>query len=271
MVVEYPRIKGGACGCICVCVEMLRILLGIIEGFNVLAKLIYDAVHHAFIAFQSYSCQLAIEHQEVRLQEGVHIESFLYGLGFLIHDFKRRHSVYTIHDLVVILVVQTYHIVAVIAPSDSVRAETIKHSVKLESLLLGREIGEVLEANHLVFADCLIDEVDAVIYSCVIRFYSLIAIDITAQMLCLILACQGRELFDQSFALGLRNEACGFYGIDQQLQFGELQDAFSDTVLVHARTLADDIESTLLKLLDISHDGVAVRFYTACFQMLCDV
>ena len=126
-----------------------------------------------------------------------------------------------------------------------------------------------MESNHLVFADRLIDEVDAVIYSCVIRFYSLIAIDITAQMLCLIPACQGRELFDQSFALGLRDEACGFYGIDQQLQFGEFQDAFTDAVLIHARTLANDIESTLLELLDVTHDGVADRFYTACFQMFC--
>lgn len=126
-----------------------------------------------------------------------------------------------------------------------------------------------MEANHLVFADCLIDEVDAVIYSCIIRFRSLIGIDITAQMLCLILACQGRELFNQRFAFRLRNKACGFYGIDQQFQFGEFQDAFSDAVLIHARTLANDIESTLLELLDISHDGVAVRFYTACFQMFC--
>ena len=105
LVVEYPRIKGGACGCICVCVEMLRILLGIIEGFNVLAKLIYDAVHHGFLTFQSYSCQLSIEHQEVRLQEGVHIESFLYWFCFLIHDFKRSHSIYAIHDLVIVFVV----------------------------------------------------------------------------------------------------------------------------------------------------------------------
>ena len=128
-----------------------------------------------------------------------------------------------------------------------------------------------MESNHLVFTYRLIDEINAVIYSCVIRFHPFIGIDITAQMLCLIPACQGRELFDQSFALGLRDEACGFYGIDQQFQLREFQNSFSDAVLIHTRTLTDDIESTLLELLDISYDGVAVRFYTACFQMLCDV
>lgn len=176
-------------------------------GLNMNIKPVDDVSHKIILAFQLDPHRLAVKHLENLAGIAFERESFLSLLGFLC---KKLHSADPIRperrDVIVFLRL-SHDVVEVFVPEKRIRTQCIDFAVMPQIFLLVRSVVDVLKCDFALGRNCIVNSVDNVKQVLILRFNTICCINVTLQVLLLMLTRKRNDFLRQKLTLILSDES----------------------------------------------------------------